>query len=292
MLTERQAFPIASPFRGYFTEIAQKASSSILICSPYITQEPVQKLTSTLIARGLQNSISLEILTDISLHNLVSGATDPTALLTLYEAFQNVKVTYLPRLHAKVYLMDEKEAIITSANFTEGGAFLNYEYGYKTQLLEDVLKIRQDMENYAALGSLVTKEKLRTLVAQVSPLKSLLNSANSEIREKLRSVSQELEDKVSDDLIRIRLANRSINAIFCDALLRLLQVEDLTTKELNARIQHLYPELCDDTRDRIIDGTRFGKLWKHQIRSAQVSLRRKGAIAYNNQTKLWRLVKF
>jgi hypothetical protein len=37
-------------------------------------------------------------------------------------------------------------------------------------------------------------------------------------------------------------------------------------------------DLCDNTVDRVIDGKRFGKKWKHAVRSAQQHLKRQQKI--------------
>ena len=39
------------------------------------------------------------------------------------------EVLFVSQLHAKIYLVDRKEAIVTSANLTKGGIEDNYEAG-------------------------------------------------------------------------------------------------------------------------------------------------------------------
>jgi phosphatidylserine/phosphatidylglycerophosphate/cardiolipin synthase-like enzyme len=41
-------------------------------------------------------------------------------------------VKFMPKLHAKIILVDKREAVVTSANFTTGGLDLNYEGGIWT----------------------------------------------------------------------------------------------------------------------------------------------------------------
>jgi len=47
-------------------------------------------------------------------------------------------------------------------------------------------------------------------------------------------------------------------------------------------IQQMPPDLCDGTVDRVIDGTRFGKKWRHAVRTAQQQLKKRGTIALIN----------
>jgi hypothetical protein len=62
----------------------------------------------------------------------------------------------------------------------------------------------------------------------------------------------------------------------------------LTTEELHPMIKAIHPDLCDDSVDRVIDGKRFGKKWKHAVRTAQQQLKKRGLICYEDG--LWRLV--
>ncbi len=55
------------------------------------------------------------------------------------------------------------------------------------------------------------------------------------------------------------------------------------TIELHPLIQHIHPDLCDDSIDRVIEGVHFGKKWKHYVRNAQQALRRKGLIDFDGQ---------
>ena len=45
--------------------------------------------------------------------------------------------------------------------------------------------------------------------------------------------------------------------------------------------------LCDSTTDRFIQGQSFGKLWKHQLRTARANLAQHGLIAYDPQQRVW-----
>ncbi|MGB9178477.1 MAG: hypothetical protein WCB68_04450, partial [Pyrinomonadaceae bacterium] len=47
---------------------------------------------------------------------------------------------------------------------------------------------------------------------------------------------------------------------------------------LHNMIEVIHPDLCDNSIDRVIDGKRFGKKWKHAVRTAQQNLKKKGLI--------------
>ena len=56
----------------------------------------------------------------------------------------------------------------------------------------------------------------------------------------------------------------------------------MTTVQLHELIRELHPDLCDDSVDRVIDGKHFGKKWKHAVRTAQQSLKKKGEAEFAN----------
>jgi hypothetical protein len=86
-----------------------------------------------------------------------------------------------------------------------------------------------------------------------------------------------------------RLTEGAVHTIFAKTILYLLKLYgSLSTKQLHIMIESMHPDLCDNTIDRVIDGKRFGKKWKHAIRTAQQHLKEKGLIKLND--KLWILM--
>ena len=291
---------LASPFQPAFDEFVQTARSSCVVCSPFITRRPIDALIASVKKRGLEATLRVHVMTDLSARHLMEGVTDVAALCALQDALRHVTVTYLPRLHAKVYLAEDSFAVVTSANFTDGGAWANFEYGIRTRTPEAVAQIRRDMETYAALGSPVSPAKLAGLAERVRPLREAvrdekralthsLRDATRELRNLLRDDQnlQKLTQETEDDLFRIRVDKRSLHAIFSETVLFVLAKGPFTTADLHQQIQQIHPDLCDDTIDRVIDGVSFGKKWKHHVRGAQVGLRRANLIALDPTTHLW-----
>lgn len=62
----------------------------------------------------------------------------------------------------------------------------------------------------------------------------------------------------------------------------------MSTEALHARIKDIHPDICDDSINRVINGQRFGRLWKHHVRNAQQFLKRRGEIMLQNGR--WQLV--
>lgn len=280
---------LSSPFDSAFKCFLSNLETHGLICSPYITANPIERLIAEVERRGIQDLLSLKIVTDMSAGNLVQGSTDPNALLLLMEHVARVSLIHLPRVHAKVYVSGESLAVIGSANLTNGGLFTNFEYGVSITERPVVVSIRRDIEEYGALGGIVTRQRLSALREKVEATRDAVREEQRAIGRKLRSLTAELYESTEDELIRVRVQGRTLNAIFTDTIAYLLARQPMTTQELHEQIRRIHPDLCDDSKDRVIDGQHFGKLWKHRVRSAQQHLKQRGNIVYDAGRRVWRL---
>ncbi|MCD6417173.1 phospholipase D family protein, partial [bacterium] len=117
---------LLSPWKNEFIDVISKTSKKLFVSSPFINIEGVRILSD---AVQKKSSIEISLITNLTTKNIVNGITEPAALLELYKQFARVKISSLGRLHAKVYIIDEKIGIITSANLTSGGLMNNFEYG-------------------------------------------------------------------------------------------------------------------------------------------------------------------
>ena len=282
---------LSSPFSPAFDDFIGNVRTSCLICSPYITSEPIARLVGSIQERGLHNTLKINVVTDLTIANLVRGASDIDALIHLKESLPCVEIAYTPHVHAKVCLANEDYALIGSANFTTGGASRNLEYGVRVRDKATVEKIRADMMAYASLGAVVSLQNLRELQSRTGRLKEAINDEQKAVNKKLRELSRELEQEAEEQLFRIRVEGRTFHAILCDTILYLLAQQPMTTQEIHSAVQNMHPDLCDNTTDRIIDGKHFGKLWKHSVRTAQVTLTRRHLIEQKEGTREWSLTK-
>jgi hypothetical protein len=248
-------------------------------------------LTKVIAEKELGKNIQINIITDISLRTLVQGATEIPALLYLFGNHPNVSITYLPRIHAKVYISNRSSAIVTSANFTDGGETRNFEYGVKITDTAIVQKIKNDINEYRKLGASVSATQLEEIQAQVENVRKAIQVEQKTISQKIRLGSRKHERVAEDNLIRLRVKHKTTNSIFSDTLLYWLSQKPMPTEELHLLVKDIHPDLCDDNFDRIIDGRHFGKLWKHQVRNAQAYLKRAGLILYDEENRLWYRLK-
>ena len=203
------------------------------------------------------------------------------------ETFDRLTIRHLPRLHAKVYIADENSAIVTSANLTAGGLFRNFEFGIQLGGNRIVSGICKDILDYGALGADVPLDQLRAFCEVSSELLGLFDRQ----RRQTRLVTQQFQRcfrSAEDTLLRLRLAGGPIHTVFARTIEYLLRSRGaMTTEQMHPLIQAIHPDLCDDSIDRVIDGKRFGKKWKHAVRTAQQQLKKRGVVEYEGG--LWRL---
>lgn len=273
-----QALP--SPWDATFSQLVATASHDLLILSPYITGGPIEKALSILKRCRTDHTIQMRLVTNISPASLATGVLDIGALLRTLEAVPKASLTHLPRLHAKVYIADDTCAVVTSANMTDGGLSLNYEFGL---FLNDpllVTKVRKDAEAYAALGATVSREALIDLKATVEELVSLRRKAERDVNPRLKRALNSQLRLAELKVLRVRARGKTTHGIFAETLMYLLARGPQRTVDLHRMIQRIHPDLCDDSLDRVIDGVHFGKKWKHYVRTAQQHLKRRGMITY------------
>ena len=109
---------LKSPFEKEFKTILGKTKREIVFASPYINDRGVSILLDSV---GNIKDKSINILTNLSARNIIDNVTQPQALLKMYDTFKETTISSLDKLHAKIYIVDESLAIITSANLTYGG---------------------------------------------------------------------------------------------------------------------------------------------------------------------------
>ena len=272
---------LVSPWIGTFDVFARSITQSALIVTPYVTGEPLKQMSRYLQSR---KSPKIEILTDLAVESMLQGSTSPQALVDFCSTIPSTEIRHLPGLHAKVYVADEREAIITSANFTRGGLVTNYEYGVQISDPPVVRQIVDDLEDYATLGAEVSLLQLTQLADIAAQLRHHHLQVLASARRSFQDAFQEQIAEAEETLLELRAkSSQSNSAIFSRTILYLLKRGPLPTKELHPLVQKIHPDLCDDRIDRVIQGVRFGKRWKHMVRNAQQSLKEQGLINFDGR---------
>lgn len=277
---------LTSPWASSFYDLVESAEERLLIASPFLSKGPLTKIVGILCAKSPVTDIRVEVLTNLAVDNLLSGVLDIVALRDMVLSLPSTSVTYLPGLHAKVYVADARTAIISSGNLTASGLTTNYEYGVLVRNPLMVERVRDDLTKYGSLGNRIPLETLEALARATEDLKAVHQRAERSINAKLRKEFEERTEQAKLELLRARAQGKTTHGIFTDTVLYLLEQKGpLTTSELHPLVKQIHPDMCDDSIDRVIGDVHFGKRWKHYVRNSQLALRRRGLIDHDG--KLW-----
>lgn len=278
---------IKSPWLSTFKTFVSEANRELFLVSPYIGRWPLEIVAQIIQPKQFER---IELVTDFSLNSLQSGSLDANALVDFVKTVPTVKITHLPRLHAKIYL-SEKSAITTSANLTANGLLHNYEYGTQLNDIQQVIQIKVDLLAYLETGSAINHIMLGQVAGCVDRIKkTAIEYERTKIgKATLRAALTENQEDFAVQILTARTETESVESIFRRTILYIMSKnEELTTQQLHQYVQNLQPDLCDDSTDRIINSIHFGKKWKHQVRTAQAGLQRRGLIKLVGKT--WKLL--
>lgn len=130
---------IKTPWDEFFIELVRKSRRTIKITSPFVKADMCDKM---LLAKN--HTCRIELITSFKLANIYSGSIDLKAIKNIIKSKGIVK--NYSKLHSKIYLFDDKEAIITSGNLTNGGLLSNYEYGVYINEEDIVRQVCKDFD--------------------------------------------------------------------------------------------------------------------------------------------------
>lgn len=268
---------IKHPWEPALRDLVRSARERLIISAPFITW-PGWNAVDADLAPGA----AVHVATALDARMASTGFLDVDALLDAARR-RSMVVRDVRALHAKVYVADEAAAIVTSGNLTEASLRRNVERGLLVTDRRLVVEIAEDVIRYT--GSRPAAEEQDLL-----PLAELAEQARKEHGETLPGI-QALTPAEREFEERVRQLHgargRSQNAIFGETILLLLRDGPLATAELHPKIQAIHPDICNDDEDRVINGIRFGKKWKHAVRNAQQYLKRQGRIEQSTDGR-WR----
>ena len=272
-------------WRDVLGGVASAASREMLVAAPYVKEPEAAWL------RGrLRPGVDVLTLANLDAGAMAQASLDLAALRRLFEASPASRVVSLPHLHAKAYVADETAALVASANLTRSGLDRNFEYGVLLDEPALVRRVRSDLLRHARLGS----DMDAGLFADLERVEAALREERARFEANpspaaLRRFA-EAERRASRRAAGTQVGKRSPNAVFGEAIRHALRAGPLRTGAIQEAARGLYPELCDDEAELVINGVRYGRKWKHRVRNAQVHLRRRGEIAYDRATREWRLL--
>lgn len=149
---------------GEISRELSKAQQEVLICSPWITY--ILDELSSFKKKESNKKINIKIITRLIKEDIEKGITDLNKLRVLKDTF-GAEIRYNNDLHAKMVVVDNSVAIISSANLTKKGLSVNYEAGIClreqhminkiTQFFNDIWKESQPLTQQAIENVLSNK---------------------------------------------------------------------------------------------------------------------------------------
>ncbi len=278
---------IPSPSIGALESLFASVIGELHVVSPYITNSGIALITGRIQPEARRVAVRLNLLTDLDPMSVCQGSCDPDAILALVRSFPQARIHHLPKVHAKILVADRRVAIIGSVNLTQGGIKENYEYSLKLSSNEIAEQVARDVEEYSALGAPIPIEMLESYNRTAGQLREAFRKKERAVSSSIRKAFDAHLHSGSELLLRARV-KEGVTRVFSRTILFLLREGPLRTVDLHPQIKRIHPDLCDDSVDRVIDGERFGKKWKHLVRTAQQILKREGLVDFDG--KFWRLV--
>jgi hypothetical protein len=160
---------VVRPSWNILESLVENAESKLFICSPWIATHGVERIKSYLSSKDLKSGFrEIEFWC-----RLADCNTDSAALLSFANQCNEKGISTVFKdsaaLHAKIYLADQRQVLLTSANLSFQGFEQNLELGLLT---DDSLVIRQTLEILEAMScsmQLVTIEQLTYFVQRQRP---------------------------------------------------------------------------------------------------------------------------
>lgn len=98
---------LKNPWKDIFLELVSDSRISIKIASPFVKYAICDEFL-----RLKNEKVSVDLITAFKLPNIYSGSLDLKALSAIIA--HSGKVTNFSALHAKLYIFDDKKAVVTS----------------------------------------------------------------------------------------------------------------------------------------------------------------------------------
>lgn len=265
---------VQTPVADALAYVISRAESDLLLVSPYIGREPLERIRVLRSGKQLRTSLLLSATPD----NALSGSVDLEAIAD-FLATDGASCFHVPRLHAKTYIADDRCALITSANLTYSGMNRNEEYGV---LIEDDTLVNDARDHFEWMSSTsipLDLHRVHELQEILSPVKEVVANAIQEMKSVVDELTREPIERYREKLRQVRASTGTTTSIFSQVVMQVLQgAGPLTTQQIHARVQEIVPDLCDDSIDRVINDVHFGKRWKHAVRTSQQHLKKRGLL--------------
>ncbi len=148
---------------GEISRELSKAQKEVLICSPWITH--IVDELSTLGKKEGKKKVNIKIITRLIKEDIDKGVTDLDKLRVLKDDL-GAEIRYNNNLHAKMVIIDNSVAIISSANLTKKGLAINYEAGICLKDKDMVNKVAQFFNDVWNESEPLTQQAIKNVLSE------------------------------------------------------------------------------------------------------------------------------
>jgi phosphatidylserine/phosphatidylglycerophosphate/cardiolipin synthase-like enzyme len=145
---------------GEISRELSQAKKEILISSPWITH-----IVDELSSFKKKDSTSIKIITRLIKEDIKKGITDLDKFRVLRDTF-GADIRYNNDLHAKMVVLDNSVAIISSANLTKKGLSVNYEAGICLKDKNMVNKVAQFFNEVWKESKPLTQQAIKNVLSE------------------------------------------------------------------------------------------------------------------------------
>ena len=165
---------VTTPTRAWLREAIARCRNDIIIASPFVGS------ALNIEIEGVSAKVTRTLITRTELTTFASRASDLEALVQFSQSGGEVRS--LPGLHAKVYIIDQTVALVTSANATFSGLGRNWECGVVVDGSSEVEELVQIVNG--GFGSPIIPQKwacadLKSLRPAVDVMRQRLQAAEA-----------------------------------------------------------------------------------------------------------------
>ncbi len=190
-------------------------------------------------------------------------------------------VSNYQRLHSKIYIFDDRYAVITSSNLTMSGLTANYEYGVLISNRETVEEISEDFDELsqhedAGTIDIEALDQIETILQQVPPRERIklpqlhIQRKGERIEDESDLLFEENQDAIRISLTGWKLDTFDILTTLRTQTFRLDDVYDFVprlekkypdNKNIRPKIRQQLQFLRDLGLIKFLGGARYKKLW-------------------------------
>lgn len=168
----RKAIFIQNPWENKLLELVDNINEELFIINPFIKKDIIEKILASL------KNKKLKILLKTNVFDMANNVFDLETLYLLKA--HNAEIRTIQNLHAKLFIFDNKKAVVTSSNLTKAGLNSNIEFSI---LIEDDEFVKGQIlpiaDEYWSIGEKITIKEFDKIKSELEKVNDIQNKLSS-----------------------------------------------------------------------------------------------------------------